>query len=356
MPNNRSKFYSRQLKLIGIEGQEGLNQARVLVIGAGGLGCPVLLYLAAMGVGQIGIVDNDRVDTSNLHRQILYSPHDVGENKAEVAAKKIGEQNPYIEVRAFGAKLNQQNVTELFKNYEIIVDCTDNFETKFLVHDACFYQNKKLVQASIYQYEGNLHVFDFSDCDHSKSPPCLRCLWTKEPEDGCIGTCADVGIIGATAGVLGSLQAMEVSKLVLGKESLKNGEGLFVDLITQDYEKRRWKKNGDCPLCSKEAKTNPRATLKDFKISLDLVGEDLVWIDLRSKVEVEAFAIEHSGLIHMPLSDFNFSKLDSNKKYLLICQKGYRSHQVARALHDIGHENVFSLIDGIQNFILNDKN
>lgn len=355
MPNNRSKFYSRQLKLIGVEGQELLNQARVLVIGAGGLGCPVLLYLAAMGVGQIGIVDNDRVDTSNLHRQILYAPHDVGENKAEVAAKKIGAQNPYIEVRAFGAKLNQQNVAELFKNYEIIVDCTDNFETKFLVHDECFYQNKKLVQASIYQYEGNLHVFDFSDSDQFRTAPCLRCLWIKEPEDGCIGTCADVGIIGATAGVLGSLQAMEVSKLILGKESLQSGEGLFVDLISQDYEKRRWKKNSACPLCSNEAKTRPRASSKDFKLSLEQVGEDLIWIDLRSKEEVEANAIEHSGLIHMPLSDFNIAKLDSDKKYLLICQKGYRSHQVARALHDIGHENIFSLIDGILNFSSNQK-
>jgi molybdopterin/thiamine biosynthesis adenylyltransferase/rhodanese-related sulfurtransferase len=319
--NNQSKFYSRQIKLLGIDGQDG-------------------------------IIDSDRVDITNLHRQILYTPADIGEFKSVVSARKISDQNPNIVVSFISNKLDRQNVVEIFKAYDIIVDCTDNFKTKFLVHDACYSHHKKLVQASIYQYEGNLHVFDFSNQLNCEISPCLRCLWTKEPDDGCIGTCADVGVLGATAGVLGSLQAMEVSKLILGKSPLKNGEGLFVDLTTQDYEKRRWKKNNECPLCSEKAKNieTIQDITKDFNLNIDQVSEDYIWIDLRNKDEVEEFFIDRPKLIHMPLSEFNVSTLEAYNNYLLICQKGYRSGQMARALREMGHENYFSLVGGIQNF------
>lgn len=353
MNNNQSGFYSRQIKLVGSVGQEKIKESSVLVIGAGGLGCPVLLYLAAMGVGHLGIVDDDKVDISNLHRQILYTPKDIGVNKSQVAAQKINEQNPYIDVSFFLEKLNVGNIERIFKNYEIIVDCTDNFETKFMVHDACYLQNKKLVQASIYQYEGNLHVFDFSSHVERENAPCLRCLWTKEPEDGYIGTCADVGVIGATAGVLGSLQAIEVSKLILGKKSLKNGEGLFVDLNIQDYEKRRWKKNNDCIFCSERGKiikTESFQGVIDYKISIDQakMNDDLIWVDLRNKEEAQKYAINQQGLLQMSLTEFNISKLDPRKKYLLICQKGYKSNQVTRVFREMGYNNLFSLIDGVE--------
>jgi molybdopterin/thiamine biosynthesis adenylyltransferase/rhodanese-related sulfurtransferase len=342
--NNELKFYTRQVKLIGSDGQESLSRARVLVIGAGGLGCPVLLYLAAMGVGSIGIIDHDTVDITNLHRQILYTPADIGKFKAEIATNRISAQNPHIKVACYTSKLNQINIKDYFNDYDIIVDCTDNFTTKFLVHDTCYLENKKLVQASIYQYEGSLNVFDFSE-DQKKIEPCLRCLWTKVPDDGCIGTCADVGVLGATAGVLGSLQSIEVSKLILGKIFLKNGEGLFVDLTTQDYEKRRWKKNSECPLCGNGDK---KISIESaYKISIDLVQDDFIWVDLRTNEEAEAYPFEQSTLIHMPLTEFHVSKLDCKKQYLLICQKGFRSNQLAKALREDGHENYFSLEGGV---------
>ena len=343
--NSKKNYYSRQLKLIGDGGQDALNNARVLVIGAGGLGCPVLLYIGAMGIGNIGIIDHDKVDITNLHRQVLFTPDDVGEFKSQVAAKKIAMQNPNIITSFFTNKLNLDNAEAVFKNYDYIIDCTDNFETKFLVHDFCFIQKKILIQASIYQYEGNLHVFDFSYDNRKHRGPCLRCLWTREPEDGSIGTCAEVGVIGATAGVLGSLQAMEVCKIILGKMPLKNGEGLFVDLTTHDYEKRSWKKNNECILCGNSK--NFRQLNESYKISLDLVTEEYFWIDLRNSEEIAGFTINKAHVEQISISNFHVSKLDMTKKYVLVCQKGFRSNQIARALREEGHENIFSLIDGI---------
>lgn len=354
MMKGQSEFYSRQVKLIGIDGQDKLRDARVLVVGAGGLGCPVLLYLAAMGVGNIGIIDNDRVSISNLHRQIIYNPNNIGEHKSQVAALFIGKQNPHIVVNFFIEKLNLLNTDRVFKDFDIIVDCSDNFETKFLIHDACYFQNKKLVQASIYQYEGNLNVFDFSNHEEIKKMACLRCLWTIEPEDGCIGTCEDVGVLGVTAGVLGSLQAVEVSKLILGNKTLENGEGLFVDLITQEYERRRWKKNKECPFCSsittKKVMNSDQIALDNYKLSFDELNDDFTWIDIRSMDEIREFTLDHADLIYMQMEDFNILKLNPEDKYLFICQRGYRSNKAVRVLRELGYNNTFSLVDGIANF------
>lgn len=344
------QFYSRQLKLIGSTGQAKLKNSKVLIIGAGGLGCPVILYLASMGIGEIGILDYDRVEISNLHRQIIFTVNDIGKFKAEVATLKAREQNPHIQINFFTEKFINENASQILDKYEIIVDCTDNFETKFLVHDLCWKKNKRLVQASIYQFEGNLHVFDFANEDIRINRPCLRCLWTKTPVDGVIGTCADVGIVGSTAGVLGSLQALEVTKIILGKKTLKNGEGLFVDLINHEFEKRKWKKNKDCSFCSISHNSMDKAkVLSTPQISLDRVGEDFIWIDIRSSDDVQDFLIDHPSLLSMPISNFNVSTLDPEKKYLLICLKGYRSNQLARALWEEGFNNFYSLIDGILN-------
>ncbi len=342
--NNKDSYYSRQVRLIGLDGQESLNNARVLVIGAGGLGCPVLLYITAMGVGNIGIIDHDKVDITNLHRQILFNPEDVGEFKSQVASKRIIIQNPNIVTAFFNIKLSLSNIEDIFKDYDFIIDCTDNFETKFLVHHFSYTQNKILIQASIYQYEGHLHVFDFSDATKKKEAPCLRCLWVKEPEDGVIGTCADVGVIGATAGVLGSMQAMEACKMILGKKSLKNGEGLFVDLTTHDYEKRVWNKNSDCPLCG-DLSVLPIPT-DDYKINIEFVSDDFTWIDLRDSEEIADLTINKPNVLSIPISNFHISQLDMKKKYVLVCQKGFRSNQIARALREDGHNNIFSLVDG----------
>ena len=339
-------YYSRQAKLIGPNGQERLSNAKVLVIGAGGLGCPVLLYLSAMGIGRLGIIDNDCVDLTNLHRQILYSVSDIGGHKAELAAKKTREQNPNIEVVSFVEKLTSDNVESIFKNFDIIVDCSDNFRTKFLVHDACYFQKKKLVQSSIYQFEGNLHVFNFSEDYPEQNSPCLRCLWSEEPEDGCTGTCAEVGVLGVTAGVLGTLQASEVSKLVLNNNPMKNGEGLFADLLSNDFEIRRWKKSKDCHLCSSTPR-KPVNDLRDFEINLEEVDSSFTWIDLRDENEVKEFAINHIEILNINSSLFDSSHIDPTKKYLLICKRGIRSTKLAKDLRKLGHTNIYSLNYGI---------
>lgn len=349
--NEEAQYYSRQEKLIGTDGQVNLKAAKVLIIGAGGLGCPVLIYLASMGVGHLGIVDHDKVELTNLHRQILYTPNDLGEFKSKVAALKIKENNPHITIHYFTNKIDDENVSEFINDFDIIVDCTDNFKTKFLIHDHCFIQKKKLVQSSLYQFEGNLHVFDFSLNQDLENSPCLRCLWTKEPEDGVVGTCEEVGILGVTAGVFGSLQAMEVAKLILGKSTLKNGEGLFVDLLSEEFEKRTWKKNKTCSLCSQSSMLQTtHNSLENFKIKKENINDKFIWVDLRSLEDDQGIILNHHSVLKIPISEFAVSKLNLKSQYLLICQKGYRSNQLLRVLHEEGYTNFYSLVDGILNF------
>lgn len=340
------EIFSRQVTLLGQDRQNKIRNASVLVVGVGGLGCPALQYLASAGVGRIGIADHDHVAASNLQRQILFHISDIDKKKVTVAAQKLKYLAPFTDFQEMIISVNESNVIELISSYDIILDCTDNFHTKFLLHDASFLQKKILIQASVYQYEGQLHSFDF----RKQTGPCLRCLWAEEPQDGCTGTCADVGVIGPLLGVLGSLQAMEALKKITSMPSVKNGESIFVDLMSLSVDKRRFKTQIGCVCCEK----------KDISLDTQLEVEMPVDLSAYQVVDVRSIS-EHQSCIHMsrlmtqyhilnvPLSEIENFKPERGVKYLLVCEKGLRSLSAARILKKKS-SLVFSLSGGVSAF------
>jgi len=355
---SEENFYKRQLKLkdFGSEGQKRLKESSVLVIGVGGLGSPVLMYLAAAGVGKLGIVDFDQVDITNLHRQVLFNTDDIGLPKAKLAKDKIKRINPWIEVKVFCQRLEPDNIESITNGYNLIIDCTDNFKTKFLIHDFSFLNSIDLVQASIYQMEGQLQVFRFSNSE-LRDRGCFRCLWPEIPSDGCVGTCATSGVMGSVAGIIGSMQSMEAIKLLLSWQGLPHGETFLIDLISLNNSKIKWNKSESCPLCSHSARISSidkREYIKllDFEIDLSMINQD-DWkkIDIREKSELSD-DIEQLGwpVDNRPMSTFNEWKIkfEVDQKYLFFCQKGFRSQKVVQELRDSGIKNVFSLYGGIE--------
>ncbi len=222
-------YYARQVTLdwIGPAGQRKLAQSRVLVIGAGGLGCPALQYLAAAGVGTLRICDGDRIDETNLHRQILFSAHEIGQNKAEVAAERIRALNPHIAVSAIADAATGARLPELVTEVDVVLDCTDSFEAKYMIHDACWQAGTVLVQAAVYQLEGQIQVID-----PRAEAGCFRCLWPEAPPSGCVGNCAEAGVLGVTPGLLGLYQAIETLKLLVGGENSLRDATLLVDVLS----------------------------------------------------------------------------------------------------------------------------
>lgn len=287
--------FKRQICIesVGLEGQEKILKSRVLVIGAGGLGSPVLTYLAMMGVGHIGICDEDLVDISNLHRQGLYGEKDVSMRKVEIARKKILELSSFCKVDTFSEKISSKNYERIMGGFDIVVDCTDNFKAKFLIHDACFLLKKDLVQSSIYQYEGSVHTFQFSK---GLENPCYRCLWPEVIDDSCVGSCAEVGVLGVVPGIFGPFQALEVIKLILALPTLKAGESFIFDLLSLESAKHSWERSPNCPLCSKSPSiehldSNLYEKQYDFELRFDEVKKlkDLVWIDIREEMRWMSF-------------------------------------------------------------------
>lgn len=250
LQNDELKFYARQLGIpsFGLQGQAKLKRSKVLVIGAGGLGSSALFYLAAAGVGKIGICDGDSVDISNLHRQILFQWKDIGLPKSKIAALRLHDLNPWIETSIYTENFAEIiGAQRIIEEYDVILDCSDNFTTKFFLHDLCFSSFKPLVQASIYQFEGQLKVFRFSD-KKGRAGACLRCLWPEVPPHNCIGTCEEAGVIGMVTGLFGSLQALETVKVILDIPSLENGEALLLDLMSFNMQRLRWSLSDNCPL------------------------------------------------------------------------------------------------------------
>lgn len=353
-------YYSRQMRLpeIGQSGQDKLKQSRVLVIGAGGLGCPALLYLAAAGVGTIGICEFDSLEMSNLHRQVAYSFHDTGKPKGSVVAERINQLNPFISTVVHSEKLSCENALCLIQQYDLVLDCTDNFIAKFLIHDAAFLLGIPLIQASIYQYEGQIQL-----CMASNRPmPCLRCLWPEVPDQECIGTCAEVGVLGAVPGVLGTLQALEALKLLLGLPSVLAENLLLVNLLTHDFRKINRQKNEQCPLCGKNpiiTEIHPSHYQNQSTIQWELEPlslntldfNDFQWVDIRESIESQADPLPWKEAIAMPLSRFDLQEppLERSRAYLFICQKGVRSKKLVSQLQEQGFCNAYSLKGGIEN-------
>ena len=361
--SGESEFYARQIVLpqVGTKGQEKLKSAKVLVVGAGGLGCPALLYLASAGIGTIGISEFDNLEAHNLHRQVMYDHADVGKPKAELAAKKIKALNPFIDIKTHAEKLDIQNVAALVQSYGIILDCTDNFETKFLLNDACHFAGKPFICASVYQFEGQVKFYKPREADSS----CLRCLWPNIPEPGCIGNCATAGILGVIPGILGTLQAAEAIKHALGLPCLLSDEILIFDLLTYRTKKLKQVRDRACPLCgthptirSLDAKNYGQEagdTLDISKISLKEF-ESFEIIDVREPAECRKKpATVKCGFA--PSSQFGKTgfPFDRSRKYLLFCEQGMRSQRIAGELKKQGI-SAFSVSGGVNALNQNIKN
>jgi len=245
------KRYARHIILpeVGGKGQEKLLNSKVLVIGAGGLGSPAILYLAAAGVGTIGIVDFDVVDFSNLQRQVIHNTERVGTPKVESAKKTVEMLNPDVKVITYNTRISKENIMDIIKDYDVVLDGTDNFPTRFLINDACYFAGKPLVSAAMLRFEGQVSVFDYRNKENS---PCYRCLFPEPPPPGLVPSCQEAGILGSIGGIMGCIQATEAIKLILGIGEPLVGKLLIMDALSMDFRKVKLRKDPNCPLCGEK--------------------------------------------------------------------------------------------------------
>ncbi|HET7201912.1 MAG TPA: ThiF family adenylyltransferase [Steroidobacteraceae bacterium] len=342
--------YSRQVALpeVGVEGQAKLRRGSVLVIGAGGLGVPVLQYLTAAGVGRVGIADGDVVEASNLHRQPLYGPADVGAGKAEVAARRLRALNPDVQVELHAERASASNIAEWLERYDLVVDCSDNFATKFLVNDAAVSLGKPAVFASVYQYEGQLQTYL-----PREDWPCLRCLWPEAPRDGLVGNCAQAGVLGAVPATLGAMQAMQALKILLGLAGEATPALHTFDLLGMHWHTLKAARN---PACDHASRTLLRdASLDVGEVELHYTSlraaraSGLTLVDIREAWERVADGPEPPIDLHVPLSALveGASALPPEGRYLVVCAHGVRSLALAEHLRTHGYTEVYSLAGGL---------
>jgi len=339
--------YSRQilLKEIGAQGQAALARGRVLIVGAGGLGSPVLQYLAGAGVGCLGVVDADTLDASNLHRQPIFALADVGEQKVELALAAVKRINPTVHVELHAARLDADNALELIRGYDVVVDCSDNFRTKYLINDAAVLAHRPAVFASVYQYEGQLQVYK-PDERHA----CLRCLWPDAVADGVVGNCAEAGVLGPVPGTFGTLQALLTLKILLGLSGQLDGELLLLDFTNFSSLKLKAPRLAECraPDCAhiREIAREDLAIEIALPSLADAARRGLEVIDIRTQEEIAArpTAARH---IAMPVLLADPGLLAPGGEFLLVCASGKRSLAAARELRKRGLA-VHSLAGGLQ--------
>lgn len=329
--------YLRQLTLpeLGNAGQERLKDARVLVIGAGGLGCPALTYLAAAGVGTLGVIDFDHVEISNLHRQVLFTVEDVGRNKAEAAVERLKMLNPHIRLIAHSEGLTKVNALSIIEGYQIVVDGSDNFPTRYLVNDACVLRDKPLVFGSIYKFEGQVSVFNH------QGGPTYRCLYPTPPEEGEVPNCAEIGVIGVLPGIIGSLQAMETVKLITGLGEVLSGQVLLYDALRTSFQKYQFAARPESrnivALQNDYGETCvlPTAGLEEIDYEeLEMVMQELIpplLVDVREPHEYLQFNL---GGVNWPLSTIaqHIPELLARTSVVLCCQSGVRSRKAYEIL------------------------
>ncbi|MBM4195929.1 MAG: molybdopterin-synthase adenylyltransferase MoeB [Gammaproteobacteria bacterium] len=357
--------YSRHLVMpeITLAGQERLKAARVLCVGAGGLGSPLLLYLAAAGVGTIGVVEYDKVDLSNIQRQILYATSDVGRPKIEVAGSRLGALNPGIRIVPHAGKLTAANAAGIIRDYDIVADASDNFPTRYLVNDVCVLTGTPDVYASVFRFEGQLSVFD------ARRGPCYRCLFPEPPPPGLVPACADGGVLGVLPGILGTLQALEVIKLILGIGEPLVGRLLLVEALATSFRDIRFGKSAGCAVCGatptvtapvdyeafcgidtatgrSAAHDLPRVSVTQFLVR-QRAGEAGELVDLRDTPELAIAAIP--GARSLPLADLpaRLHELDSARHYTLCCHRGERSVEAFYLLWKAGFRRLDILDGGI---------
>jgi sulfur-carrier protein adenylyltransferase/sulfurtransferase len=358
--------YSRHLILpeVGMEGQRRLKAARVLCIGAGGLGSPLAFYLAAAGVGTLGLVDFDVVDASNLQRQIIHFTKDIGRKKLDSAEEKLLALNPALNVVRHETLLTSANALDILKDYDIVADGTDNFPTRYLVNDACVLLGKPNVYASIYRFEGQASVFA------KENGPCYRCLYPEPPPPGLVPSCAEGGVLGILPGLLGMIQATEAIKLILGKGESLAGRLLLVDALNMKFRELKLRKNPECPVCGEhptvtklidyqqfcgivpetkqEQKVKngiPQITVKELKQRMD-AGDDVFVLDVREPYE---YQIANLGAKLIPQNDVpkRLDEIDRQREIVVHCRSGQRSQRIAEYLAQQGYPKVKNLAGGI---------
>ena len=345
--------YARHFSLtdVGEEGQELLKKAKVLCVGAGGLGSPLLLYLAAVGVGEIGICDFDVVSESNLHRQILFSERDIGKSKAEIAKARLLDLNPHINYNIHDEKLTSKNALSIFDNYDIIADGSDNFPTRYLVNDACLLTGKPCVFGAVSRFEGQVSVFNMKRSDDTFGPN-YRDIFPEAPAHGAVLNCAEAGVLGVLPGIIGSMQANEVIKIITGIGKPLDGRLFLFD--AKDFTSRilKIRKNPELKV-DKLIDYDFFCNLKVPEISqqemnkMRKAGEDFQLIDVREKEEYEQGNI---GGELMPLSEFeqHIFRMSRRNKIVIYCQSGKRSITAVGRLLDLGFDNVYSLNGGME--------
>ena len=370
LTNDELGRYSRHLILpeVGMEGQRRLKAAKVLCVGTGGLGSPLALYLAAAGIGTLGLVDFDTVDSSNLQRQIIHSTKDIGRKKIDSAQEKLNALNPALNVVKHDTMLTSANALQIFAQYDIIADGTDNFQTRYLVNDACVLLNKPNAYGSIFRFEGQASVFA------TETGPCYRCLYPEPPPPGLVPSCAEGGVLGILPGLVGVIQATEVIKLILGKGEPLIGRLLLVDALTMRFRELKLRKNPDCPVCGTNPTVTqlidydqfcgiapepaqaatlkngiPQITVKELKARLDKKetnNDNFLLLDVREPYE---FQIAQIGGYLIPQNDVanRIGELDPSREIVVHCRSGARSQKIAELLKANGFEKVSNLAGGI---------
>src|SRR5579884_3795142 len=356
--------YSRHLIIpeVGMEGQLKLKNASVALIGTGGLGAPLGLYLAAAGIGRIGLVDFDVVDFTNLQRQVIHGTKDVGKKKLDSAAETMQDINPFVEIEKYETALTSENALDILKNYDIVIDGTDNFPTRYLVNDACVLLKKPNVYGSIFRFEGQATVFAY------EGGPCYRCLYPEPPPPGLVPSCAEGGVLGILPGTIGLIQATEAVKIILGVgETLKN-RLLLYDALGMRFRELRLRRDPDCPVCGHHPsvtklidyqefcgvrpmanETKPAGdaiTAKELKEKIDR-GDNFLLLDVREPHEYQIARIPGSKLIPLGELPRHLNELDPNAEYVMHCKSGGRSQKAVDLLKQNGFKNVRNMTGGI---------
>jgi adenylyltransferase/sulfurtransferase len=364
LSNDEIARYSRHLIMpeVALDGQKKLKAAKVLTVGTGGLGSPLALYLAAAGIGTIGIVDFDVVDESNLQRQIIHGTSDVGRPKVESARDKIKDINPNVEVRVHEEALTSENALEVFEDYDVIVDGTDNFPTRYLVNDACVLLGKPNVYGSIFRFEGQASVF------WAEEGPCYRCLYPEPPPPGLVPSCAEGGVLGILPGAIGVVQATEAVKLILGIGEPLIGRLMLYDALGMSFREMKLRKDPGCPICGENPTVTelidyeefcgipqanavaqehgvPEITVKELRQKMD-EGEPINVLDVREPHEYE---VANIGVKLVPLGELprRLAEFDQNENFAIHCKTGGRSAKAVKLLQDAGFGNVYNVKGGI---------
>lgn len=366
LDHDELRRYSRHAILpeVGVEGQKKICSARVLCIGAGGLGSPIAMYLAAAGVGRLGIVDFDTVDLSNLQRQLLHGTEDVGRPKTESALQRLRSLNPHVEVVLHPVRITSQNALALIAPYDIVVDGTDNFPTRYLTNDACVLLRKPNIYGSIFRFEGQTSIF----APHLGGP-CYRCLFPEPPPPGAVPSCAEAGVLGVLPGIIGCIQATEILKLILGQGAPLLGRLLLYNALEMKFREIKLRRDPQCPLCGQNPSITAlidyeqfcglpkpsdmntphtdEVTVQDMKRALDDPSLGIQVIDVREPDEYQISRVAGTTLI--PLSAFaqRVGELDPARSYYFHCKGGVRSLKVVKFLREQGFQQVKSVRGGI---------